>query len=203
MLSKSRTGLLGSVIREAREAAGLSASELARRSEISQGQVSRIETARTSRPSRNTLTALARGLERHPRLLFALAGHESVEDVRDFLSRRFREGSEVREDWRHLGKDVERTVRKIEDPRSTLRDLQLIAAELLVTREAGETLWHEAYASMATEHRDPVLEKWVEAFRDCTPDRRRVLVDVAEDLAELSRREELDDLRKEYPSYGR
>lgn len=203
MPSKWRTRSLGAVLREARQEAALSASELAGRAQLSQGQVSRIETGATSKPSRNTLTALARALDRHPRLLFALAGHERVEEARNFLTRMFREGSEVREDWGHLGKEIEGAVRTIEDPRSTLRDLQPIAAELFLTREADETVWHPAYAALATEHRDPLFETLVESFRDCTPDRRRTLADLAEDLAELSRREELYDLRKEYPSYGR
>lgn len=203
MPRKWSTPSVGAVIRQAREEAALSASELARRAQISQGQVSRIEAATTSKPSRNTLTALARALDRHPRLLFALAGHESVAEVRDFLSRRFREGSEVREDWSHLGKEIEGAVRTIEDPRSTLRDLQLIAAELFLAREADETLWHDAYAALATEHPDPLFEALVEAFRGCTPDRRHMLADLAEGLGELSRREELDELRKENPSYGR
>lgn len=203
MVRKWRSRSLGAVIREAREGAALSASELARRAQISQGQVSRIETATTSKPSRNTLTALARALDRDPRLLFALAGHESLEDVRDFLSRIFRDGSEVREDWRHLGKEVEAAVRTIDDMQSTLRDLQPIAAELFLSREAAETLWHDTHATLATEHRDRLFETLVESFRDCTPDRRRVLTDLAEGLAELSRREELDELRTEYPGYGR
>ncbi len=66
---------LREVIREAREELELSIRELARRSGISAGQISRIESGDVDKPSPSTLSALAAALGRSPVPLLYLAEH--------------------------------------------------------------------------------------------------------------------------------
>jgi transcriptional regulator with XRE-family HTH domain len=66
---------LGGVIRKAREREGISLRELARRSGVSAGQLSRIESGDVAKPSTDTLRSIARALGRHSVPLLTLAGH--------------------------------------------------------------------------------------------------------------------------------
>lgn len=64
---------VGSVLREARETAGLGVRELARRAGVDASRISRIESGRTATPSHDVLAALARALGRLPEGLYKLA----------------------------------------------------------------------------------------------------------------------------------
>jgi len=194
---------VGAVVRAARDDIGLTAAELARRAQLSPAQVSRIEAGITAKPSRSTLTALARALDRHPRLLFVVAGHEDQASTRTALKRMLRDSSELSEDWSFLGRDISAARALVESERSSLVELQGLAAEIFRSREVYEITWHDSYAALAAERRDPVLESIIDEYRDCTPQRRELIELFAGELGELSRREELDEIREGFPEYGR
>jgi transcriptional regulator with XRE-family HTH domain len=78
---------LNEVIKEAREKQGIGLRELARRSGVSAGQISRIESGEVERPSRATLTALATALGRMPVPVLYLAGHVDDEELRQHVDR--------------------------------------------------------------------------------------------------------------------
>jgi transcriptional regulator with XRE-family HTH domain len=72
---------LATTVRKAREDAGLGVRELARRSGISAGQISRIENGEVSKPEMQTLVALARGLGRPHEPLLVLSGQLTDRDA--------------------------------------------------------------------------------------------------------------------------
>jgi transcriptional regulator with XRE-family HTH domain len=94
-MSVERVLALGDVIKHAREEQGIALRELARRSGVSAGQISRIEAGEVERPSRATLTSLATALGRSPVPLLYLAGHVDDEELRQYL-RRFESAVEDR-----------------------------------------------------------------------------------------------------------
>jgi len=73
---------LGNVVKRAREEQDLGVRELARRSSVSAGQISRIEAGEVDRPAPATLAGLARALGRSPIPLLYLAGHIDEDEVR-------------------------------------------------------------------------------------------------------------------------
>src|SRR5437773_137013 len=81
MQQKMLSTEVGTQIRSAREARRLSIRELSRRSGVSAGQVSRIESGETARPSRDTLHVLADALGADPIPLLFLAGHLTEEEA--------------------------------------------------------------------------------------------------------------------------
>lgn len=68
------------LIRRARERQAISLRELARRSGVSAGQLSRIEAGEVEKPSVDTLKAIADALGRPPASLLLLAGHIRIQD---------------------------------------------------------------------------------------------------------------------------
>lgn len=86
-MSLERELALGHVIKDGREEQGIALRELARRSGVSAGQISRIESGEVERPSRATLTSLATGLGRSPVPLLYLAGHLDDDELRHHLRR--------------------------------------------------------------------------------------------------------------------
>jgi len=75
MMAQTPSASLANTLRQAREETGLSVRELGRRSGISAGQISRIESGEVSKPEMQTLLALARGLGRPHEPLLVLSGH--------------------------------------------------------------------------------------------------------------------------------
>lgn len=71
------------LIRRARERQGISLRELARRSGVSAGQLSRIETGEVEKPSVDTLKAIADALGRPQASLLLLAGHVLMQDFEE------------------------------------------------------------------------------------------------------------------------
>lgn len=94
-MSVERALALSDVIKEGREDQGIALRELARRSGVSAGQISRIESGEVERPSRATLTSLATGLGRSPVPLLYLADHLDDQELRHHL-RRFERAVENR-----------------------------------------------------------------------------------------------------------
>ncbi len=77
----------GDLIQQARSEAGIKLRELARRSEVSPGQISRIESGQVARPSEGTLRGLARALGRSDVPLRYLVGLIDEADLREHATR--------------------------------------------------------------------------------------------------------------------
>ena len=106
MSSKPRTQTeIGAAIREAR--GGLSIRELARRSNISPGQISRIEAGEVDKPSQDTLLALARALGTNPDLFLVIAGHLNGQKAHALLQRELESTTELSGSASNLEEHVE------------------------------------------------------------------------------------------------
>src|SRR4051795_12561144 len=101
MSDQRETVSAGAAISLARQAYGYSIRALARRSGVSAGQISRLESGEVQRPAVETLVALARGLDRNPVLLMIVAGHISGDEARGHLTRLLADGSEFAMAWEY------------------------------------------------------------------------------------------------------
>lgn len=72
---------IGQIIKELRNEKGLSASELARRSGISQPYLSQLETGKNNNPTTEVIEKIAKGLGVHYTALMYRAGHISADEV--------------------------------------------------------------------------------------------------------------------------
>jgi len=143
------------VLQQARESAGLSIRECARRAGVSHTQISRLESGQVVKPSRDALVAMARALDRNPNLLLILAGHLSEAEARDTLRPLFRTGSELADIWEgssSIPMDAVREAILGEGP--TDASLQAIAADAFHVQESDETLWDDSYELAAAKGED-------------------------------------------------
>src|SRR4051794_20092543 len=87
--------LLGDVLKQSRESHSWPVRELSRRADVSHTQIGRIESGAITAPSRETLIALCRALQRNPRPLMVLAHHLDTDAARNELAPMFREHAEL------------------------------------------------------------------------------------------------------------
>jgi transcriptional regulator with XRE-family HTH domain len=152
--SNASSATLGRALRDARARggvdvpSGLSVRELARRADVSAAQVSRIESGRVRKPSREIIVALARALNRNPLPLIILAGHLDVEEARSALAPLFRHGAELPELWGDWARYDLETIRRLltEPDRPSIEWLRAIAADVFRVEESDETLWDDSHA---------------------------------------------------------
>lgn len=133
---------LGAAIRHTREQSpGLTIRELGRLTGISHTQLGRIEANEIATPSRGTLVALARGLDRNPVPLLILAGHTTGDDARMALEPMFRDGAELPDewgDWASFSLDEARAL--VRNPDADEDHLRRLAADVFAVAETDETL---------------------------------------------------------------
>jgi transcriptional regulator with XRE-family HTH domain len=125
----------------------MSIRELARRTDVSAAQISRIEAGHVLKPSREILVALGRALNRNPLPLLVLAGHLDGAEARTALRPYFRDGAELPKewgDWASLPLDEVR--HRLQDPEAAEDDIRQIAADMVSVAETDETLWDDSYA---------------------------------------------------------
>src|SRR6185437_2023417 len=143
-------------VKKAREGFGLSMRELARRSDVSAAQISRIEAGEVERPSVDTLISIAHALDRYPRPLLIASSHIAGDEARDLLRHYFRDragaeydpavDSELVEEWLHGWHDkLEDARRLLDDPETSDGDLRRLAVEVFLTAETAETLWSDSW----------------------------------------------------------
>ncbi|MBN8870084.1 MAG: helix-turn-helix transcriptional regulator [Solirubrobacterales bacterium] len=135
-------------VREAREREGLTVRELSRRAGISHTQISRLESGEVSKPSREILVALGRGLDRNPIPLLILAGYYDEEEAVEALKPMFREDAELPEAWPDGGVwTVDEANEFLFDPDlgHDIEELKGLAADVFSVPETDETLWDPSY----------------------------------------------------------
>lgn len=193
----SEIGTLGEAIREAREtsSSSLSMRELARRSGVSAGQISRIEAGEVVSPSVQTLIALARALDLNPIPLLILAGHIDEGEARARLLAFLADGTELWESWTKLGNEfdtdhVSELRAILQDPNSSRQQIGEVARNLFLTPELEETAWHDSLLLAGAEGpgaRD--LREVAQLWPALTTLRRARVMDFLRDQVELSRAE--------------
>ena len=200
---RSTTDLLSEATREGARRAGLSTRELARTSGLSLAQVNRLRGGQVERPTLDTLVKIARALGRNPNLLFIVSGETPEAQARELLGEMFRDGSELIEVWEHLNLDVGATRALLANPETPEFEIRTLALEIFLAPEADENLWKDPYLGSVVEGEDagPVREL-LRHWPTLSPERKSRVMAFVRDQAELSRLEELDELRKEHPGYG-
>ena len=180
---------LGELINRARESSRLALRELARRSGVSAGQLSRIETGQVAQPAQDTLERLARALDRDPQPLEFLADRLSFEDLCDGIDAMFDEMYERGEQspFEDAASGAQWAVEAVDpDDREAMR------------WEAGASLahlWfdHRVYGNVPGEIRtpsaDPDLRAVAEAWSGLTDERKRLVRLLVADQVVVSERE--------------
>jgi transcriptional regulator with XRE-family HTH domain len=192
--------MVGSTIKRTRTAYGLGLRALARRSGVSPAQISRIESGEVAQPSVDTLVSIARGLDRNPAPLLIVSGHISTDEARQILLEMFRPhrgsaynpdtDSELVDEWLHLGqkKEVEKARKLLVSSSASARDLQELAAEVFLTAETAETLWHESFVeTLAHKSEDDELLRLVALWQALPNERRVKVIEYVTEQAELAR----------------
>jgi transcriptional regulator with XRE-family HTH domain len=181
---------IADAVKIGREWSGGSIRELARRSGVSAGQISRIEAGQVTKPSIETLIPLARAMDAHPLTLMVLAGHLSDEEARSALRPLVAEGSSIEEDY---GWETVAAMRHmLDDPESTEADLRTVAFNLFSTSGAIETTWQESFQDLANAHPGVAgaeLGEIAAAWPLIAPDRRRRILEFVRDQHALSSRQ--------------
>jgi transcriptional regulator with XRE-family HTH domain len=190
-------------VKKAREGFGLSMRELARRSDVSAAQISRIEAGEVERPSVDTLISIAHALDRNPRPLLIASSHIAGDEARDLLRHYFRDragaeydpavDSELVEEWLHGWHDkLEDARRLLDDPETSDGDLRRLAVEVFLTAETAETLWSDSWIEELGERTgDEELRQLVVLWQGLPARRRAKVLEYLADQAELGRRERL------------
>lgn len=179
-----RTLNLGELLRVERENANISIRELSRRSNVSAGQISRIESGQTARPSGDTLVALARGLGGDPLPLLVLAGHRDAAEL-ERVEERIAGVSDVAaeiSDWVYDASD--------EPPES--RAVVLFAA----SRAVGHDVWLKGadFDKQAAQEMSEIAGAWPAL----TPERRKLVRAFVADQEVLSTLDRLPATRGRY-----
>ncbi len=181
---------ISEAIKVGREWSGASIRELARRTGVSAAQISRIEAGEVTRPSIETLLALARELDANPVTLMVLAGHLQGEEARAALRPLVAGDSGIEEhygDWhvvaafRHI----------VDDPETTENELRRVAFSLFSTPDAVETTWQESFRHLASQHLSAAgadLGEVVTAWPLIDGERRRRILEFVRDQQALSNR---------------
>lgn len=186
---------LGSLLAEAREGGGaeipggLSIRSLAKRAGVSAAQLSRIESGQVRKPRPEILNALSRALNRNPVPLMIVAGHFEKDEACEELRAFFREGAELPEEWGDWATfSLDEVEHLINDPKSSRKDIEAIAADAFRVQETDETLWDDAYSLALARGEDArQLRKLMGIWRAVHERRERLL-----EYGELLRR--IEDL---------
>jgi transcriptional regulator with XRE-family HTH domain len=158
---------VGELVRTARRQRGISLRELARRSEVSAGQLSRIEAGEVEKPEIVTLTRIADAFGRPVEPLLVLAGHLDSDEF-----------------WRRIENFEEsvgsfflpRDLADVDDEFAASRWWEHGDAELIAGRIGGEA-WKQRYEG---------LEEIAVAWTALTADRRRLVLAFVADQEVLS-----------------
>jgi transcriptional regulator with XRE-family HTH domain len=203
-ITLSEREALSEAVRQASLNRGLSIRELARLSGVSAAQINRLRAGQGARPRVETLRDLARTLDRNLNLLLALAGHLDPEEVRVMLRRMFGEGSEVIEEWKEMGRDVN-DARRLIDAKETSDDrLRRIVLDVFLFWDIEENQWQDAYAvSLGTGRGARELREISQLVPGLSEARLQRVVEFVRDQYELSKRAELNEIREEFPDYGK
>lgn len=181
---------VAAVITDAREVRSLSIRELGRRAGVSAGQISRIESGEVQRPAVETLVALARALDCNPVPLMIVAGHVTGDEARERLAHFVADESELASEWLHAGDaaGLKRMQRIIGDSKSSPADIRGVAADVFLTAETEETLWHDAYLALPTQGEGAEeLRELVSAWPSVDASRRARVLEFVRDQVALSR----------------
>jgi transcriptional regulator with XRE-family HTH domain len=186
---------LGPLIRETRESMRLPLRELARRSGVSAGQISRIENGQVPQPSQDTLERVARALDRDPRPLEFLADRLTFDDLCRGIDAMFddmyqRGGHSAYEDAAGGARWAYAEAGELVDP-DEQEDRRWEAGALLAH------LWfdHRVYGNVPTTlpTMDPQLRAVAEAWQGLTDERKRLVRLLVSDQVLVSERERRDE----------
>lgn len=181
---------VGDQIKKARSAApAISLRELSRRSGVSAGQISRIESGETVQPSPETLRAIAAALGAHPDLLLFLAGHITEDEVTEHIESLATEMvwlSEITDNPLYSG--------DLGDLREEFGDLRSAAESLfLSSRQVTESVLSMLGGSSGSGATG--LKDVASAWPGLTPERRRLVIAFVSDQEVLSRLDRLGGSR--------
>mgnify|MGYP001167391280 CR=1 FL=1 len=196
---------VAAVITDARKARSLSIRELGRRAGVSAGQISRIESGEVQRPAVETLVALARALDCNPVPLMIVAGHVTGDEARGRLAHFVADESELASEWVHTGdaEALQRMQRIVGDSKASPSDLRGVAADVFLTAETEETLWHDAYLALPTQGEGAEdLRELVSAWPSVDPGRRVRVLEFVRDQVALSRLDFANEMRAEGAADG-
>lgn len=196
---------VAAVITDARTVRSLSIRELGRRAGVSAGQISRIESGEVQRPAVETLVALARALDCNPVPLMIVAGHVTGDEARDRLAHFVADGSELASEWAHAGdaEGLQRMQRIVGDSKASPSDIRGVAADVFLTAETEETLWHDAYLALPTQGEGAEdLQELVSAWPSVDADRRVRVLEFVRDQVALSRVDFANEMRAEGAADG-
>lgn len=201
--TKSAPPTLAAVVRESRERDGLTIRELARRAGISHTQVSRLESGEVTKPSREVLVAIGKGLDRNPIPLLILAGHYDEEEAVEALKPMFREDAELPNAWPDTSVwTVEEADDFLYDPDlgHDIEELMLLAADVFAVPETDETLWDPSYLLAAARGEDAWhLQRFMATWRYLDSELRARWLDYGlklRQIADLDYRVEVEDLQR-------
>ena len=168
---------------------GMTLQRLARRSGVSVGHLSKLETGQVRRPEVSTLLAVARGLGLQPEPLLAAAGHLDLSATRELLARLLRPhatgvydgdgDSDVTEEWEHLGWDAPAARALALDEETPAVEIRALAARVFPTARGRGGAWVEALSEAGD---DPELAQVLQAWPRLAPRQRRLVAEVAETL---------------------
>jgi transcriptional regulator with XRE-family HTH domain len=186
--------LIAKAIRTVRLASGLGVRELGRQAGVAAPQISRLEKGEVRKPSVETLVSLARVYEYNPVPLLIMAGYFDAEGARRRLQPMFADGAELLEDWLFQPSKGETAIagarEAINDPSTTLKQLQQIAYDVWMSGETAETLWDDAFRALAEPgESDDELQEIVAAWPAISTQRRAWLLQAARDHVVLSHKE--------------
>ncbi len=158
---------------------------VARRSNISAGQISRIESGAVRQPAVETLTALAPAVNRHPAVLMILAGHLTGDSARVELKRLLVHSAGSFADAYEDGYSDELLARI--EAAETDEELRWAAVEVATLPFASVDFPEALRVAMATDTPDSdLLEDLIRLWPGISPDRRWRLVELARDLHRVS-----------------
>lgn len=186
-------------VKDAREKAGLSVRELAKRSDISHTQISRLESGEVAKPSREVLVSVSKGLDRNPSPLLILAGHYNVVEATSSLKPMFREDAELPQVWGGWATwSVAEINEFLRDPKVSLKTVKQVAADVFTVEETDETLWDPTYRLAADRVDDEgQLAEFMGIWRYLDPNLRSRWLDYGRSLrniADYQYRVEMEEL---------
>jgi transcriptional regulator with XRE-family HTH domain len=202
-MKRSASVRVSEALNEGGKRSHLSIRELARLSGVSPAQINRLRAAQAN-PTRDTLVAIARAFDRNPNLLFVVSGHFGGDEAREVLRRVFSDGSEHVEVWKADGRDVERARRAIAAPGTEDDELAELALEVFLDQESEENLWQDPFLGSIVQGEDaPMIRALLREWPHLTNERKRKVIEYVRDQADLARGEGTEEMRKEYPDYGK
>ncbi|MGA7436094.1 MAG: helix-turn-helix transcriptional regulator [Solirubrobacterales bacterium] len=186
-------------VKDAREKAGLSVRELAKRSDISHTQISRLESGEVTKPSREVLVSLGKGLNRNPIPLLILGGHYSTDEARNALKPMFRDEAELPQEWGDWATwPVETVNQLLRNPATSLKDIKRVAVDVFTVEESDETLWDPTYRLAADRGEgEGQLQEFMGIWRFLDQDLRARWLDYGtrlRNIADFQFRVEMDEL---------